>query len=105
MLRASEVLLRAANEGRECPVRILDRCGQYGWYSTPSSLCVLGFLLEPVKESFGSDYRRLYEYLAAEYHLTPLVVCELEDRYEGNGGQRRHSLAECAEWVRTQETP
>lgn len=104
MIRASEVLMRAHNEGRVCgrsyiynPMerdQVIDIPGRIR-----GQLCAVGFLIEPFLSEYEFDLVRWF--VAEKYGLPVSVVWEIENRYEGLFEFRGHpqSLAEIAEWL------
>ena len=113
MLKPSEVLMRAHNEGRKCgssytydgedlyPMRKVQ--GRvYG------QLCALGFLIEPLRAEFDAMVISKHGYLnddyeisfvAEKYGISISIAREIEDRYEGFEGHNPQPLNIVAEWL------
>ena len=73
MLKPSEVLMRAHNEGRAC-----GSC-----YIGDYALCALGFLIEPFKDEFDIEQWYSSHFVSEKYGVPMLVAEEIENRYEG----------------------
>ena len=75
MLKPSEVLMRAHNEGRKCGSAYIN--------SRNGALCALGFLIEPFKEEFDIEEHYSRNFVSEKYGIPMVIADEIEERYEG----------------------
>ena len=102
MLKASEVLERAHNEGKELrrflkEGKIADSSYRYDGEEGAFGIycgCALYHLGLPINVNGRNETD-----IANAYSLTIPQVIEIDNRFEGDGF-RTHTLGECAEWLK-----
>lgn len=105
MLKPSEVLMRAHNEGRACgmmyAIPVESMWGSETLGRDWRQLCALGFLIEPFKAEFNLERRLPAAFVAMKYDVPLEISREIESRYEGWNGYEgnQQPLNVIAEWL------